>query len=665
MARATTRRLTSWLTLSLLTLVLALPSGVLAQAVGHWELKPDFCQLDDDKDDGPVKWEGKEVGRYSWAATGPNFAFKLHIDHSNGLKTDLQTAWTITGLPGKQLTPGEKIRIVAKGTASGNPDSFDKNSDAQCNGGHEGLLGERRGATATVGFVDQELVTSAQWVVEGTVPGEGPEQISISASAACVWTQQRGLYLHYVYTWVPGPAKPTIPQPAAKPTAPKPAPKPIVMPPRPGPSKRSMLDLSIHLATSKSYPKELLNAFILISSGLKHGETTSGNLELTVYRDNSGAQLAAVLIAQQMYVPASASLSSDGGALSSQSERIVMNGPATSLSTSPKWVLWAPLREGEYRLQASLTTDDNRMANASVPFNVVANARRLVVGPLCVGDMAAGESCPISISFSAEGLATPGAPQPGARVSGSVQGVRTAGSAEFFARDLPEREVQLRRISDKEVTGTAVWLVVFPRPGTYRVSCQIYVPQYGSADREATITVTGQGAVAGGAENLIATALGNRASAAGQAGGEGAATTGGTTATTGAATGTTVGVATTAGGPAGNGGGGGKAVTTGGGGANQNAATTDLRVLPTVGMTLAIQDGGAVVRVVEEGSLADQAGIKPGARLLAIDDKPTKGLTMEQIRQLLTPQGDKELVSLTLADMDGNEWQVPLMAVRK
>ena len=66
-----------------------------------------------------------------------------------------------------------------------------------------------------------------------------------------------------------------------------------------------------------------------------------------------------------------------------------------------------------------------------------------------------------------------------------------------------------------------------------------------------------------------------------------------------------------------------------------------------VGLELDIRDGFITVIAPISGTPADSAGIKPGDRILAIDDKPTVGLSMEEAQQRMRgPSGT--LVKLTL-----------------
>jgi len=622
MMRATTRRLPPWLTLLLLTVVLVLPSCVLAQDQWHWELTPDPSQLATDKEEVPIMWDGKEVGRCIWAGTANTFTYNVPIDHTNGTKTDVQASWTVTGLPPTQLVPGQRIRIVGTGTASGNPESFDKRPSAESSCSQSGLLNAPPGDGGTVGFVDGKLVTAKQWVVEGTVPGvKEADRLEFFVQAGGAYAT-RGSLLKYVYKKVPGLAKPTV-------TKPEPA-------TRPAPAMR------LNLVTSKLAPKGIVAAFVVISTGLKANEKMSGDLQLTVYRDTTGAELAAMLATQRTGIPMSAGLPTESDvALASSGEEIEMRGPTKSLFSYPTFALSAPQREGEYRLEARLTTDDGGSASASVPFDVVTNPRRLNVAAISAGRATVGSACAIKLSYTIEGLKTPNAPRPRAMVSGYVQAAATQTGGGFF-KSLLEQEPTLTLQGDSAATGAAWWDMVFPNPGVYRVYVQVYAPYYGTTDREATITVTGTGATVGGASNLIAAALGNRPPPELQAAGEAVGTTGGATATT-------AGTATGA-----------QASQTGNGGTLGNGGGASLIALPAIGMTLTIK-AAVLITTVKAGSRAALAGIKQGYQLFEIAGKDTMSLTEGQIAQYLTPQAGKEPVTLTLLDGYGNQLHVSIM----
>ena len=633
---------------------LTAPAVVRAQPEGHWELDPARSSFKDSAGDNPIMWDNKEVGRYFWSFKGGVHTYRVKVNHTNNQTTDWQATWTFTGLPPDQLRPGDKIRIAATGSAAGHVWEGSADDTLLARGEKSGLDGDTHGTAGVIGWTrtttPSSLLTADKWVLEGTVPTEGRRGITIDVYSHATNMAGAMHNLLYVYKWAPGPAKPTA--------TPKPPDKPAVKPPTADPAGRPPLQMRVTLLTPKWAPGEPLGGLIVVSTGLKEGETAAATMKASICQDMTGSDL--------LWLFAGRGAGKLPPRTTAGAEMWSAQGPTTlggSINTyrCPTDVeARAPKQPGEYCLNVTLTTGDGRKAFASAPFDVLEDARRLLVGGIAAQNVPAGAPCEISLTFAAGNTEKPGAPVARAKASGNVQAVGKGAGAPF-AQELPELVPALQPMGNEGyMQGSARWHVTFPRPGVYRASCQVAVPFYGAGERVATIIVTDRGTEAGGIDNLIAGALTSQVAAVGPTGGRGGATpAGGAPAAGGAETtaavgGVTAPVEAPANGDA-------TPATDPGAGNATNGAIS----LPGAGMGIAIRNGTVTITLVEDGSRAGAAGIQPGYQLLEIGGKSTKGMKLAEIAQRLSPADGANPITLTLADALGNNLHVQLVTAPK
>jgi carboxyl-terminal processing protease len=74
---------------------------------------------------------------------------------------------------------------------------------------------------------------------------------------------------------------------------------------------------------------------------------------------------------------------------------------------------------------------------------------------------------------------------------------------------------------------------------------------------------------------------------------------------------------------------------------------------PGVGVELDLRDGFVTVIAPLPGTPADSAGVRPGDRIVTVDDKPTFGLTMDEVQRLMRgPAGSRVTLGIERGDVD-------------
>jgi hypothetical protein len=584
-----------------------------APANGHYKLNESQSKLSGVQYQGPVMWDGQKTGEESWSAEGGSFKYRRHVDHSNGEVSDFQSTWTITGLPPRQLTPGQKISISGTGTASGNRNAFDKQDATRAGVSEDGL----EVAQAESGFVgwrnDNERTFDAgsRMTFEATVPDSRQDQIVIRVVAQHFYRTVGSLDLVYRYDWVDGPAKPEKPPESAAPT-----------------TGRGKPRVDIALDTMRLRPTETLMGTVRVTTGLRAGQKGSGSLAWYVYGDATGVGLP-VDPARKSAAP----LAVCSGAVSGD-----VTTPTASLSLAMEVGAFAPAEAGEYTLVVELTMDDGCMASGSAAFDVQDNPRRLFVGKIDVG-VGANPACTIKWPIAVSGHDAPGAPAPVAKVSGSILGL--SGEAKGVQMELPEQQVALAP-ARSFLQGTATWNITAPKPGQYLVCCQATVPYYGAKEQTALMPAIFHRLGETPERSMTTDENGGRVAAAEEA---------------------RVRAAT-----------GGPAVTEPDVQPDANPDARPVIHVPTgspvvsdgtliapAGIVLGIQNGRFVVLSVRPGGRASLAGLRTGCKLDTVDDKPLVGLSMAQVAALLTPEKGQSLLVLAYTAPDGTKKHTALL----
>lgn len=251
----------------------------------------------------------------------------------------------------------------------------------------------------------------------------------------------------------------------------------------------------------------------------------------------------------------------------------------------------APHTPGAYRLVASLATLDKRTTYTYVSFEVVGNARRVTLsswpGPFYVK---VGETVRLTVMFSVSGYEPGKAP---AKADASCQvhwnplpDARTPTSGPRPTQYLPDLEAPLQ-VNGPIAFGEARWMVPCNEPGLLRVRYTVGVGSGGYGWREAQTWIVVRPTTAGGATT----------------------------------------------------------------GTSQpprkefDAEDASALTLPNTGVTLKQQDGQIVIATVTPGAWASQMAIEPGWVLTQVDDQSVAGLTLAQVKALLSP-ADKPFVML-------------------
>jgi len=242
------------------------------------------------------------------------------------------------------------------------------------------------------------------------------------------------------------------------------------------------------------------------------------------------------------------------------------------------------------------------------------------------GAAAANQGFVVSLPLFITGQDAPGAPQAVAKASGDVFGL--AGEARGVRESLADQQPVLAPSMD-HLKGAASWQVPVAKPGICLISCQVTAPYYGAKEQSAPVVVAGAGGAAAAAGGQVTDAGGGRATAAGETG-----------------------QPTTPAGEAGN--------VPGG-----KPAVADQVPVSSIGVPLGVAAGKVMILAVQLDGWADQAGLIAGSQLTSVNDKPVQGMTLAQVKQLLSPQGEAPVLVLALTLPDGFRTPAAVLARQK
>ena len=377
--------------------------------------------------------------------------------------------------------------------------------------------------------------------------------------------------------------------------------------------------VQLWLGTSRYQPGEKLVCRYTVFTGKPEATPNSlGKLTLWITRDSTAAEtlwLFAGARAGKQYVPPPSSASADE--LDQWSTDV-----NTEMLTESIDLLQAPRGAGEYRVEAKFVAKDGRTATTSLPFDVMATVKRLVV--LRPDDVYAstGGAGQVEVTFEVDGIPAGQGP-PKVKAWGTVEfgapADLRAGKGFQPEGDLPEREVVLTDRGGTTASDKIKWTVNCRKTGLYRLSFTVVAPYYGTREGEAYIIVTAPGELGG-------KPAGQAATPAPAAPATAATTTGGTAA-----------------------------------GSKPVAGTLPV---PSAGLTLKLQNGQLMVSVLEPNSFAEVMGVKVGWVLTAVDEQDVAGLPLAAVTALMHPVG-KPSVGLHFRNPGGNGGMVLTVDTRK
>jgi hypothetical protein len=406
------------------------------------------------------------------------------------------------------------------------------------------------------------------------------------------------------------------------PTTPPTTPQAPVEPP-PSALQKVAPTIQLSLGTARYLPSEPLVYTAVVNTGRPRASRTSpAELTMRVTGDNSGSDLL------WMFAAAGARKEFEGP-----------SAPAQELSEATRWVvnsleegplcgqIRAPAQAGAYCLQASVVTQDNRTAEAVAYFDVMSSVRRLVIHPPGARVATLGSSPQITVPFKIDGIAA-GQPLPTVRAWGIVEYMTLddfrQGKGFRWGGALTDREAVPELRGKGTADGKVEWNIRCDKEGMYRATFTVTAPYYGTREGHAQILAVTRERLEGLPGSAATTTSGGQM----------------TTTTGGGATPTLPPAAT----------GGGQATM---GGATTGIATTTA-TLPIQGldMTLGMQGGKIIIASVGNNSWASNVGIQPGWQLTKVDGADVAGMTLAQVKTLLTP-ANKPIIALDLLKPDG------------
>ena len=440
----------------------------------------------------------------------------------------------------------------------------------------------------------------------------------------------------------PGGAATPAPQPTTPPAGPKPdthttstPPKPPATtappkPPLPPAGERPKADpwVQLTLGTSRYLPGERLVYSVTASSGVPEAsDDAPGELALRLTRDESAQDMLWLYYSAGLGTP-------DLPPNSPVPALITLRRPVTRPALSePIGDLQAPALAGEYRLEATFTARDGRVATTSVPFDVMNQVKRLLIGIPPIRFAGIDGSTHITVPFEVLGIPERKEP-PTVKAWGTIDFASKDGllSGKGFREigTLDDREVTPRMYEKGKAEDRIEWDMKCPQPGFYRVSFTLTAPYYGTREGRTFVTCLPR-TVSGG----------TLATAPNTAGGDGGRVTAGGAAVTTVVTATAP--STTAATPA----------------TSQPAGGLSSIQIKSFGFTLGMQDGNIVISSVTPGSFAAEVDIRAGWRLKEADNHNARGMSLAQLQALLAP-ADKHSIILYFVTPEGKDAIVDL-----